>query len=71
MVFRALIVLFSYGYNIEIIQNNLGNFSNVAFLPYASFFAGQRRVAWFKWPIILIVNTQCILTPENVRLQVH
>jgi len=47
MVFRALIVLFCYGYNIEIykiilhrnIQNNLGNFSNVAFFyPMQDFF---------------------------------
>ena len=30
-------------------QNNLGNFSNVAFLPYARFFAGHLG-AWPKRP---------------------
>ena len=39
------------------------------FCPMQVFFAGQRRVAWFKWPNGKY--TQCILTPENVRLQVH
>jgi len=32
-------------------QNNRGNFSNVAFLPYARFFAGQRsKGGMAKWP---------------------
>jgi len=50
-VFRALIVLFSYGNRIVSMQNNWGNFSNVAFLPCARFFARQRgRGVWPKWP---------------------
>jgi len=38
MVFRALIVLFSYGYNIEIYKIIEATFLTLHFLPYARFF---------------------------------
>jgi len=38
MVFRALIVLFSYRYNIEIYKIIEATFLTLHFLPYASFF---------------------------------
>jgi len=41
MVFRALIVLFSYKYSIEIYKIIEATFLTLHFLPYASFFAGQ------------------------------
>jgi len=41
-VFRALIVLFSYGYNIETCKIIEATFLTLHFLPYARlFFAGQ------------------------------
>jgi len=45
MVFRALIVLFSYGYNIKTCKIIEATFLTLHFLPYAKFFAGQRG-AW-------------------------
>jgi len=50
MVFRALIVLFSYGYNIEIYRIIEAAFLTLHFLPYASFFRRSKEGAWFKWP---------------------
>jgi len=43
MVFRALIVLFSYGYNIEIYKIIEATFLTLLFCPMRVFFAGQRR----------------------------
>jgi len=45
MVFRTLIVLFSYGYNIETCKIIEATFLTLHCLPYARFFAGQRG-AW-------------------------
>jgi len=45
MVFRTLIVLFSYGYNIETCKIIEATFLTLHCLPYARFFAGQRE-AW-------------------------
>jgi len=42
MVFRALIVLFSYGYNIETCKIIEATFLTLHILLYARFFAGQR-----------------------------
>jgi len=44
-------------------------FLTLHFLPYASFF--RRSKGGMVQVAHAIVNTQCILTPENVRLQVH
>ena len=41
MVFRSLIMLFSYGYNIETCKIIEATFLTLHFLPYARFFAGQ------------------------------
>jgi len=50
-VFRALIVLFSYGYNIETCKIIEATFLTLHFLPYARlFFAGQGGGAWLNWP---------------------
>ena len=45
MVFRALIVLFSYGYNIEMYKITEANLLTLHFLPYARFFR-RSRGAW-------------------------
>jgi len=45
MVFRALIVLFSYGYNIEICKIIEATFLTLHFCHMRDFFAGQRG-AW-------------------------
>ena len=50
MVFRALIVLFSYGYNIEIYKIIEATFLTlVAFFVLCEFFR-RSKGGWSKWP---------------------
>jgi len=59
-VFRALIVLFSYGYNIETCKIIEATFLTLHFCPMRIFFAGQRG----HGPSGPVVNT---LVPSSYR----
>jgi len=48
VTFRALIVFFSYGYNIEIYKIIESTFLTLHFCPMQDFFAGQRGGG--AWP---------------------
>ena len=70
MVFRTLIVLFSYGYNIETCKIIEATFLTLHCLPYARFFAGQRG-AWPNGKYTTMCDDlsayECVVTSPSIQ----